>query len=392
MLWKNLMKSKFITLQLGIKKNKPDGLLICLTDNNNTQIIATLNKFAAAPIIISKKNISKSNPKYIFINSGNANACTGKEGLDNANKILKILALKLDCKKQEIIFMSTGIIGRQLPIDKICHAIANNKFNKYVSLKESAISIMTTDKFPKYLTKSYTIASKKINFRGICKGAGMIEPNMATMLAFIETDAKINKVNLKKYLQYCANLSFNSISVDGDMSTNDCVAFTSNNNVDLDLNNTKNLTKFLECAKDFFISLSTLIVKDGEGATKIIELNVINSKSLMAAKEISRKISHSLLVKTAMYGEDPNWGRIIASLGSVNVLTLNTSKVKLFINNILCFSNGVPKDNGSRKLTQSMKKNNIKIIIDLGVGKYSHSLYFSDLSHEYVNINSAYTT
>jgi glutamate N-acetyltransferase/amino-acid N-acetyltransferase len=386
------MKSKFITLQLGIKKNKTDGLLICLTDNNNTQIISTLNKFAAAPIIISKKNIAKSNPKYIFINSGNANACTGKEGLDNANKILKTLALKLDCKKHEIIFMSTGIIGRQLPLQKICHAITNNKYNKYVSLKKSAMAIMTTDKFPKYLTKSYIINTKKITFRGICKGAGMIEPNMATMLAFIETDVKINKGNLKKYLQYCANLSFNSISVDGDMSTNDCVAFTSNNNVNIDLHNKKNLTKFLECATDFFISLSSLIVKDGEGATKIIELNIINSKSLMSAQKISRKISHSLLVKTAMYGQDPNWGRIIASLGSVDDLALNISKVKLLINDILCFSNGVPKDNGSKKLANSMKKNNIKIIIDLGVGKHSQSLYFSDLSHEYVHINSAYTT
>ena len=386
------MKSKFITLKLGIKKNKTDGLLICLSDNNNTQIISTLNKFAAAPIIISKKNISKSNPKYIFINSGNANACTGKEGLDNANQILKNLTMKLDCKKHEIILMSTGIIGRQLPIKKICHAITNNEFNKYVSLKESAMAIMTTDKFPKYLTKSYTIASKKINFNGICKGAGMIEPNMATMLAFIETDAMISKANLKRYLQYCAKLSFNSISVDGDMSTNDCVAFTSNNNVNLNLNNKKNLTKFLECATDFFICLSSLIVKDGEGATKIIELNVINSKSLISAQKIARKISHSLLVKTAMYGQDPNWGRIIASLGSLNDLPLNISKVKLFINNILCFSNGVPKDNGSKKLSHSMKKNNIKIIIDLGVGKYSQSLYFSDLSHEYVHINSDYTT
>ena len=166
------MKSKFITLQLGIKKNKTDGLLICLTDNNNTQIISTLNKFAAAPIILSKKNIAKSNPKYIFINSGNANACTGSQGIDNANKILKGLALKLGCKKHEIIIMSTGIIGRQLPMDKICPAIDNEKFNKYASLKGSAIAIMTTDKFPKYKSKTYTIGSKKINFRGICKCQG----------------------------------------------------------------------------------------------------------------------------------------------------------------------------------------------------------------------------
>ncbi len=392
MLWQIIMKSKFITLQLGIKKNKTDGLLIFLPDNSYTQIISTLNKFAAAPVIISKKNISKANPKYIFINSGNANACTGKEGFDNVNKILETLSSKLNCKTHEIIIMSTGIIGRQLPIEKIYKAIINQKFNKYSSLKESAIAIMTTDKFPKYKTKTYTIASKKIHFRGICKGAGMIEPNMATMLAFIETDVKLDKKNMKKCLQYCSNLSFNSISVDGDMSTNDCVSFTTTNTIDINLNNQKILTKFLECASDFFITLSSLIVKDGEGATKVIELNVINSKSLTAAQQISRKISHSLLVKTAMYGEDPNWGRIIASLGSLNDLTIDISKVKLFINDILCFSDGIPKDAGSKKLSQSMKKNNIKIIIDLGIGKHSQSLYFSDLSHEYVHINSEYTT
>lgn len=392
MLWKAVMKSKFITLQLGIKKNKYDGLLICLADNSNTQIISTLNKFAAAPIIISKNNIQKANPKYIFINSGNANACTGKEGLDNTNRILKILSSKLNCKPYEIIIMSTGIIGRQLPINKICSSLSNESFDKYTSLKNSAIAIMTTDKFPKYKSKTYTIGSKKINFRGICKGAGMIEPNMATMLAFIETDVNIKKNNLKKYLQYCANLSFNSISVDGDMSTNDCVAFTSNNNIDINLSNKRNLTRFMECASDFFLSLSSLIVKDGEGATKIIELSIINSKTLQAAQQISRKISHSLLVKTAMYGEDPNWGRIIASLGSLDDLSLNISKVKLFINDILCFSNGISKDAGSKKLSKSMKKNNIKIVIDLGLGRYSQSLYFSDLSHEYVHINSDYTT
>ena len=386
------MKSKFITLKLGVKKNETDGLLICLCEDSITELIFTLNKFAAAPVIISKKNIVNSNPKYIFINSGNANACTGKEGLTNTKKILKLLARKLNCNSNEIIIMSTGIIGRQLPIDNIEKSIVENAFNSYSSLKDAASAVMTTDNYPKYLTKVYKIGSKKITFSGLCKGAGMIEPNMATMLAFIETDVSINKKNLKKYLNYCSNLSFNAISVDGDMSTNDCVAFTSTNLVKINLKNKNNEKKLLEHAVDFFTKLSSKIVKDGEGATKIIKLNICNAKTKTLAQEISRKISNSLLVKTAMYGEDPNWGRIIASLGSIDKNTLNIVKVKLFINKILCFDNGTPTDAGSKKLTNSMKKNNIEITLDLNSGKAMQTIYFSDLSHEYVHINSAYTT
>jgi glutamate N-acetyltransferase/amino-acid N-acetyltransferase len=251
---------------------------------------------------------------------------------------------------------------------------------------------MTTDKYPKYLSKTYKIGAKKIVFSGFCKGAGMIEPNMATMLAFIETNVSISRTSLKKYLNHCADLSFNVISVDGDMSTNDCVAFTSTNDVKIDFKNKTNEKKYLEFASDFFIRLSSKIVKDGEGATKVIKLNICNAKTKTLAQIISRKISQSLLVKTAMYGEDPNWGRIIASLGSIDKSSFNTSKVKLFINNILCFDNGIPKDAGSKRLANSMKKNNIEIKLDLDSGKSNQTIYFSDLSHEYVHINSAYTT
>ncbi len=386
------MKSKFITLKLGIKSNKTDGLLISLSEGSITELIFTVNKFAAAPVLISKQNIIKSNPKYIFINSGNANACTGKKGFSNTKKILNLLANKLSCTSDEIIIMSTGIIGRQLPLDRIQKSIKKNTFDNYSSLKEAACAVMTTDKYPKYLSKSYQIGSKKITFSGLCKGAGMIEPNMATMLAFIETNVSINKRKLKKYLNYCANLSFNAISVDGDMSTNDSVAFTSTSLVNIDLKDKKIEKIFLKHASDFFVALSSKIVKDGEGATKIIKLNICNAKTKKLAQVISRKISNSLLVKTAMYGQDPNWGRIIASLGSIDDSAINIAKVKLFINKILCFENGVPMDAGSKRLAGSMKKNNIEITLDLNSGKSMQTIYFSDLSHEYVHINSAYTS
>ena len=392
MLWKIMITSKFITLNLGIKKKTSDGLLIVLSNQSLTGMIATLNKFAAAPVLASRKNINSSIPKYIFINSGNANACTGTEGSNNVKIILKSLSNKLKCKTSEIIIMSTGIIGRQLPMNNIIQSISTFPMNTYSTIKDAAKSIMTTDKFPKYLSKSYKINSNQIMFKGICKGAGMIEPNMATMLGFIETNVVMTSRNLNKYLKHCSDLSFNSISVDGDTSTNDCVVLTTTNQIKLDLSKKAIENKFLECAVDFFIKLASLIVKDGEGATKIIQLNVINARETMLAQEICKKVSRSLLVKTAMYGEDPNWGRIIASLGSIQSTILNIKKIKLYINDILCFENGEAIDDGSAKLKKSMKKNKIVITINLNNGKFSQTVYFSDLSHEYVAINSEYTT
>ena len=386
------MSTKFVTLRLGIKKNIIDGLLIHIPLGSKTAMITTKNKFAASSVIVSRENIKSGTIKYIFINSGNANACTGKEGHKNTKQILNVLSEKLSCSSDQILIMSTGIIGRQLPIKKIIESISNSNLNIHSNIKKAASAIMTTDKFPKYITETYKIGSKKISFRGICKGAGMIEPNMATMLSFIETNVDLSKTLLKKYLKYCANLSFNSISVDGDMSTNDSVVFSSTGNIKLDMKNKSTEAKFLSCAANFFIRLASLIVKDGEGATKFIKLSVINSKSLVLAQEVSKKLSRSILVKTAMFGEDPNWGRIIASIGSIESSSIKPNSLKLMINNILCFKNGISLDNGSKKLEKSMRKNSIEIVVDLNNGKHKQTMFFCDLSHDYVRINSEYTT
>ena len=386
------MSTKFVTLRLGIKKNIIDGLLIHIPLGSKTAMITTKNKFAASSVIVSRENIKSGTIKYIFINSGNANACTGKEGHKNTKQILHALSEKLCCSSDQILIMSTGIIGRQLPIKKIIESISNSNLNIHSNIKKAASAIMTTDKFPKYITETYKIGSKKISFRGICKGAGMIEPNMATMLSFIETNVDLSKTLLKKYLKYCANLSFNSISVDGDMSTNDSVVFSSTGNIKLNMKNKSTEAKFLSCAANFFIRLASLIVKDGEGATKFIKLSVINAKSLVLAQEVSKKLSRSILVKTAMFGEDPNWGRIIASIGSIESSNIKANSIKLMINNILCFKNGISLDNGSKTLEKSMRKNRIEIVVDLNNGKHKQTMYFCDLSHDYVRINSEYTT
>ncbi len=387
-----MMSTKFVTLKLGIKKNIIDGLLIHIPVGSKTAMITTKNRFAASPVVISRENIKSGIIKYIFINSGNANACTGKEGYKNTNQIIHTLSEKLNCSTNQILIMSTGIIGRQLPVKKIIESITNSNLKIHSNIKKAATAIMTTDKFPKYLTETYRIGSKNISFRGICKGAGMIEPNMATMLSFIETNVDISKTLLKKYLKYCANLSFNSISVDGDMSTNDTVVFSSTGNIKLNMKNKSIEAKFLSCASNFFIKLASLIVKDGEGATKFIKLSVTNAKSLVLAQEVAKKLSKSLLVKTAIFGEDPNWGRIIASIGSIESSNIKPDNIKLMINNILCFKNGISQDNGSKRLVKSMKKNKIEIIVDLNNGKQKQTMFFCDLSHDYVRINSEYTT
>lgn len=386
------MRTQYITLKLGIKKNKIDGLLIKLQEKSFSSMLSTKNKFAAAPVIISKKCISKYQPKYIFINSGNANACTGNEGYNNAIAIQTSLANKLDCKKEQILLMSTGIIGRQLPIKNIKNSIEQSTYENSSTLKQAASAIMTTDKYPKYLKKSYSINSKNITFSGICKGAGMIHPDMATMLAYIETDACINRALLKKITKTLCDISFNAISVDGDMSTNDTVVFTTTNKIDININDQRYYKKILKYGSEFFTELASQIVRDGEGSTKVIELNINNCKTKTLANEISLKISNSLLVKTAMYGSDPNWGRIVASLGSVDSPDIDIKKIRLFINDLLVFKNGIPVDQGSQRLKKTMKNKNIKISIDLSTGKHSSKCFFSDLSHEYVTINSEYTT
>ena len=220
----------------------------------------------------------------------------------------------------------------------------------------------------------------------------MIEPNMATMLSFIETDVSISTANIKKYLNYFSNLSFNRISVDGDMSTNDTVVFSSTGDISLDLKNKSVQRKFLSFASEFFVDMASLIVKDGEGATKAVKLNVINSKSLDLAQKVAKKISNSLLVKTAVFGEDPNWGRVMASLGSIQSDYIKPDKVKLLINNILCFTNGLQTKGVTSRLKKSMKNKRIEITINLNNGKYNETMYFCDLSHDYVKINSEYTT
>ncbi len=388
-------KVKIESLNIGIKNNKNDAVCINIPESATTALVSTKNKYAAASVILNKKNISKYKPKYLFFNSGNANACTGETGMKNAIKCTMMLAKKFSCKKEEILIFSTGIIGRQLPMKIISKKLINHSFKFNSSWSSASKSIMTTDAFNKYLQKTIMLGKKKILIKGICKGAGMIEPNMATMLSFISLDIHLNKTTLLRMLKKAVDNSFNCISVDGDMSTNDSVAIVATGkHSDLNLNaHPQLLSKLEDELIQFCQSLARMIIKDGEGASKIITLNLHQVKKQTDAKKICYALANSNLFKTAMYGADPNWGRIIAKLGSLDTIDYNPKKVILKINKMLIFEKGIPAKNCNlKKLNISMKQKEIIIDLYLNNGRASHSIITSDLTEKYVHINSAYTT
>ena len=382
------------TLNIGIKNNHIDAVCFKIPADAKTAMITTRNRYAAAPVVLSRKNILESQPRYILVNSGNANACTGKIGCSNSLKCTNLISTKFNCESSQVLLFSTGIIGRQLPIDDIEKKLNSHKFSFKSSWKSASKAIMTTDKFNKYISRTFLINRKKITINAICKGAGMIEPNMATMLAFISIDVNLNKRLLNKLLKEANDTSFNTISVDGEMSTNDSVVLISTGeNKQIYFNIPSNYKKLSHELSALCQDLAKMIIKDGEGSTKVITINVHTSKNKAQAKLVAYSLANSNLIKTAMFGADPNWGRIIAKLGSLDDIDYKPEKVDLHINKMLIFTGGIQYNKCSLKLlNKSMKKNEVVIDIFLNSGSSSHSVLTSDLSHEYVHINSAYTT
>ena len=301
MLWKNMMDKVLIqTLNIGIKDKKNDAVLFKLPSSAKISIVATKNKYAAAPVLINKINI-KYSPKYLFVNSGNANAGTGTQGMKNAIKCAKVLSKKVKCKSNEILLFSTGIIGKQLPIKIIEKNIVSTNYDYKSSWKDASKAIMTTDKYNKIISQKITVSGKRVSVHAICKGAGMIEPNMATMLSFATIDLNISRKNLKLLLNKVVDKTFNRISVDGDMSTNDSVALiATGGNTHIKTDSLKNMRE-IECQLEkIFTQLSEMIVMDGEGATKLITINVLKSRScLLYTSPSPRDVEESRMPSSA---------------------------------------------------------------------------------------------
>src|SRR5208283_1400069 len=353
----------------------------------------TKNKVKAAPVKLDMKRIKAGRGKAIIVNSGNANACVGEQGMLDAIEIADLAAASLTIKPTDIFVCSTGVIGTPMPMDRIRQKItelANNLGR--ATIDDVAAAIMTTDTFPKVISKRLKVGNNSISITGICKGAGMICPEMATMLCFIITDATIEREALDEALQVVVRKSFNAITVDGDMSTNDTVLIMANGLSDNEVirRGTGALTVFTAALSEVCYELSRLIVKDGEGATKVIEIQIINARNDRQADRAAFAIANSLLVKTAIYGNDANWGRFMAVLGYSKIM-IHEDKTDIFINGLKIAGRG--KGTGQDKeAAESLRNKEVKIVIDLHLGSGKAKVLTCDLTEAYVKINAEYRT
>jgi len=355
----------------------------------------TTNQIYAAPVKLSRKVAPKGHIRAFVINSGNANACTGEQGYKDAEEMARIAARCLKISEDEIIVASTGIIGRGLPMGKIAAGIkaaATSLGNTPTHGNNVARAIMTTDTKQKDIAVRLKINNKDVIVGGITKGAGMIAPNLATMLCFLTTDVSISTLLLNECLRNAVESSFNRITIDGHMSTNDTIAIIANGASGVNITSKgPELQVFQEGLNYVTSYLAKAIVKDGEGATKFIQIDVVGARSRSDATKIARSVADSPLVKTAINGCDPNWGRIVSAAGYAGV-ELDESKTNLYINDILIFAKGMPTQCDLNKLGTSMKGSDITIRLELGLGNCSDTVWTCDLSHEYVTINAEYHT
>jgi len=384
--------------EAGIKyKDKKDLALILADEGSHAAAVFTKNKFIAAPVIIAKKNLKQSSRiRACIINTGSANAGTGKNGLINAQNTCDRLASQFHIKSDEVLPFSTGVIMKHLPMEKINQGISALalKLNKATWI-EVAEAIMTTDTVPKVCSKRIMLDDEEVVITGIAKGSGMIHPNMATMLAFITTNASIEHNLLTQIVSEVTEETFNLISVDGDTSTNDSFVVISTNKTkkiivdeqDADYKKLHNIV--LEVAR----YLAHAIVRDGEGATKFIKIQVCNGQSKLDCKEIAKKIAHSPLIKTAFFASDPNLGRIMAAIGNAEVSNIDISKINIYLNDYLFAENGALATSYDEAIAnKEMKKEEISLKIDLQNGNASQNFYTTDLSYDYVKINAEYRT
>ena len=377
----------------GIKMNKKDVAIIFSETLASAAGMFTLNKIAAAPVIIDKEQLLK-NGKYsaIVCNSGIANACTGEQGMKDGYETIRIVSEQLNIAKDEVLIASTGVIGKKLFMEKLSKgiSIAVKTLSKE-NHTAAAEAIMTTDTFSKEYAIKFKCVNEDITIGGMAKGSGMIKPNMATMLAFITTDASISNELLKEALSIAVNKSFNRISVDNDTSTNDMVLILANGR-----SRSPELKKdseeyylFLEMLIKVCKALAKMVVKDGEGATKLIEVNVKNASKPEYALKAARAIADSYLVKTAIHGADANWGRIIAAVGYSDIEFI-PEKITLKINGIQILDEGYNVIFNEKDAKKVLMRKEIKIEVDLQNGEHEETIWTSDLSKEYITINASY--
>ncbi len=378
--------------------NRKDLVLIELSDNTTTAAVFTKNQFCAAPVIISKQHLQQSKPRYLLINTGNANAGTGEQGLTDTKNTCIAVAASSKCQPSEVLVFSTGVIGENLNMDKILAGIPqvyNNLADTTQSWVDAAHGIMTTDTVAKGQSTQLNIDGKIITITGIAKGSGMIRPDMATMLAYIGTDAKIETKLLQQCLQTAVDSSFNRITVDGDTSTNDSCLLFASGSADIEITES-NKTEFQFKLTQLCEDLAKDMVRDGEGATKLITIKITNGTSEQECLDLAYLIAHSPLVKTAFFASDPNWGRLLAVVGRADIKELDLSKIKIYLDDLCIVSNGGRDSSYTEQVAQKiMDQVEITVSIDLGRSNNSintATIWTCDFSTEYVRINAEYRT
>ena len=384
------------TSNAGIKQTEHDDLLILQqVDGGSCAAVFTQNAFCAAPVRVAKGHLDQK-PRCLVINSGNANAGTGQQGWDDAILTCVTVAGLIKSDLTQVLPFSTGVIGENLPMKKITNALpeAVNQL-KPTHWTEAAHAIMTTDTFAKGFSKIIEINGETITLTGISKGAGMIQPNMATMLCFMATDANIAAPLLQKCLSHAAEISFNRITIDGDTSTNDaCVVMASAcSKVPEIVDNTEAYTIFSKALEEACHSLSEAIVRDGEGATKLIRIHIEQAASIDEAVEVGKTIAHSPLVKTAFFASDPNWGRLLAAIGRANIQNLKVEKIDLYLEDVCIVEKGGRAKSYTEDAGQAvMNQAEISMTVKLGRGDITQTILTCDFSYDYVKINAEYRT
>jgi glutamate N-acetyltransferase/amino-acid N-acetyltransferase len=381
---------KCSSVSSGIKNNNSlDLSLISLIDGTNTAAVFTQNIFCAAPVLVAKNHLN-SNIKALLINSGNANAGTGKRGLENSFKSCEVLANELNIKAEQVLPFSTGVIGQLLPIEPF----ENNAIKLVSSLSKDGLSevakgILTTDLVEKSCTVSFEVDGLKVTLSGVAKGSGMIRPNMATMLSFIVTDIGASQDELQQCLNISVNQSFNRITVDGDTSTNDACTLSATNQSGILYSQCKE--EFQKALNELTKKLAHMIVKDGEGSTKFVEVRVSGLESNEDCLEVAYTVAHSSLVKTALFASDANWGRILAAVGRARVKGISFEAINISLNEVQIISSGEISEQYTEEAgSREMEKTEITIRIDLGGFKTNESVWTTDLSYDYVKINAEY--
>lgn len=385
---------RLATVEAGVRyEGRRDLVVMEINDSATTAAVFTNNAFCAAPVTLCKKHLRLARPRYLLTNTGNANAGTGEQGYQASVASCQALANNANCSLQEVLPFSTGVIGESLAVDKIISAIpAALKILSEDGWEQAAHGIMTTDTVPKGCSQILQLSGGKVTLTGISKGSGMIRPDMATMLAYVATDADIEQSLLQDALQMAVDASFNRITVDGDTSTNDsCVLVaTGKSNIQLQADS-PDWPVFVQALTELCEQLAQAIVRDGEGATKLITIDVLNGQDEDECNQVAYTIAHSPLVKTAFFASDPNWGRILAAVGRAGVVDLDLQALTIHLGDVCIVRNGGRADDYLEAKGQAvMDKDEINVRIDLQRGVATTRVWTCDFSYDYVKINAEY--